>query len=78
MAVKAEAAKKIEDRMIIVVNQIRENPSSITDRDRYAFGIWAMENNALGLVSTKLTDRFIEIVCPDYWELYQAGVRGEV
>ena len=77
VAERDKVNQKIIDRMTEVVNQLKENSNSMTDRDRYAMAIWAMENHSLGLVSTKVTDRFIEIVCPDYWECYIAGVRGE-
>ena len=76
-ALEGETSEKIVARMTQVVNQLKEYPESMTDRDRYAMAIWAMENQSLGFVSMKITDRFIELVCPDYWECFLAGVRGE-
>ena len=69
--------QRVIERMTVVVNQLRENPQSMSNRDRYAMAVWAMENNALGIISTKVSDRFIQLVCPDYWECFIAGVRGE-
>ena len=68
---------RIIERMRVIVEQMKAEPTSMTNRDRYALAIWAMENELLGLVSRRIADRFIELVCPDYWECYQAGVRGE-
>ena len=72
-----QTSDKIVLRMKVIVAQLNESPESMSNRDRYALAVWAMENNALGLVSTKVSDRFIELVCPDYWQCYIAGVRGE-
>ena len=67
-----DVSKRIVTRMANIVNQLRESPCSMSDRDRYALGIWAFENALLGLISQNDLNSFVETVCPDYYVFYLA------
>ena len=68
-----DVSKKIVARMSNIINQLKECPGSMSDRDRYALGIWAFENASLGLISQGVFNRFVEIVCPDCFVFYLSG-----